>query len=502
MKILILTLSLTLLFIVIFLVYIISKNNCEPYEITTYIKPELGIKSDKYLKNTLKSNKCNYFSVLHSDVLSLEDKQYIIENHINIENDSICDQYCQNIVIQQLYESLLIKKLLENYSITSKITIVYNKIFNAFKNKLNLENPNKYEEILMSWLKTIPYFPSNQKNRNWDMYNTNAIIQRLSGIDHDHTEILLGADFLKELGNYIPVEFKKIRNYSFNNILKRLRGYRTNQKHRRINNDKNSEYIKENQIGILNFNMDELKLSNKYYNPAPWKHPGRSECNINPLQGVYEHSAYKQDVPLECGLSGSVNFWIWTILYAEVNLTIEETLLVILSACIVLGADGGHSINEVLSSSTINAIFWKEYLKYSEDQKFSNYFQSEFAKNMYKITEKINPIGESKNFLEINTKEIGNNIYNNNCKKIEKDNYDDDDKNISEMNCHYLYLSDSKNLSVEEIKRREELESFFSKGRRDYPFAMYSIFLDQLPELNQIRQEVIKELLNYTIKNC
>ena len=121
---------------------------------------------------------------------------------------------------------------------------------------------------------------------------------------------------------------------------------------------------------------------------------------------------------------------------------------------------------------------------------------------MYKVTEKINPIGESKNFLEINREEIGNNIYNNNCRKIEKGNYDEDDKNIPEMNCHYLYLSDSKKLSVEEIKRREELESFFSKGRRDYPFAMYSIFLDQLPELNLIRQEVIKELLNYTIKNC
>ena len=308
--------------------------------------------------------------------------------------------------------------------------------------------------------------------------------------------------FLKELGNYIPTELKKMRNYSFNNILKRLRGYRTNQKHRRVKNDKNSEYIKENQIGILNFNLDELKLSSKYYNPTPWKHPGRSECNINPLQGVYEHTAYNYDVPLECGLSGSVNFWLWTILYSEVDLNVEETLLVILSACIVLGADGGHSINEVLSSSTINAIFWKKYLKYSGDQKFSNYFQSEFAKNMYKVTEKINPIGESKNFLEINTEEIGNNIYNNNCRKIAKDNYDDDDKNISEMNCHYLYFPDSKNLSVEEIKRREELESFFSKGRRDYPFAMYSIFLDQLQKLNLIRQEVIKELLNYTIKNC
>ena len=50
--------------------------------------------------------------------------------------------------------------------------------------------------------------------------------------DFDPTTILLSADFLKILNGALPLEFSAIRDYMFNNILKRARGYRTNSKNR------------------------------------------------------------------------------------------------------------------------------------------------------------------------------------------------------------------------------------------------------------------------------
>lgn len=477
-----------ILFFIIFLMYNFNK---ESYKITPYVQPDLGHgkSPEEGVQELIDQHSCNYSKDLLAEELSQSEKQNIIENHIVRYNEQKCDKDCDNVYIQQLYESYLIKMILEDYTLTSEIMSVYNKVFNSMKKKINKNEPGKYQQIIKDWVETEDvYFPVSQQHRDWSKYGNPYIMQHLSGIDHDYTEILLGGNFMKELSHYLPEDLTTMRDYSFNNILKRMRGYRTNQKNRTVSGDKNTPFISENQVGIVNFDFPDLELKGGYYQPKDWKHPGRSQCDTNPLQGTYQHQVLKHTVPLECGISGSTNFWLWTVLYSEVELTIEETLLLVLSAFTVLGADGGHSLNEVLASATINSMFWHYYVIYSKDQSLSKYFKSSFAKNLYKITKDINPLGKS-DYIDIDEAEVANHIYNDSCKDSPK-------------SCRYFFSPDKSKLSEEEIRKREELESFFTQDRRCFPFAQYKTFLDQLPQLNEIRSNVILNLTQYVKKYC
>ena len=87
--------------------------------------------------------------------------------------------------------------------------------------------------MIAYWDDNGPMFPVNQKDRNWSNNNSmqtfengNSInpylLRQITGVsDFDPTTILLSADFLKILNGALPLEFSAIRDYMFNNILKR-----------------------------------------------------------------------------------------------------------------------------------------------------------------------------------------------------------------------------------------------------------------------------------------
>lgn len=446
-------------------------------------------------------DQCGFSNVLRNT--SLKEAQYIIENHLNEKAESQgskCDVDCDNVFMQELYESYLVKYMLQDENLQTKLISIYKKIYDAMRNKLG---DSTYKEVIKKWEEQNPggegLFNVNQRFRNWSDNNrmirfSNGnrvnpyVLRQLTGVsDFDPTTILLSSDFLKKLSSSVPVEFAGMRDYMFNNILKRARGYRTNSKNRIQPGTKKKDKIlvKEKQIGITDFDLDDLILQkNTYYNPQPFVHPGRSQCNTVPLQGMYEHEAERLNIPIKCGISGSTNFWIWTALYSGVNLSLEETRLFLLSAFIVLNADGGHSLMEVLSSATMSSIFWKDYLTVSKDRMLEKYIiGSNFARNMYEITKNINPLGK-RAILTIDKSKVAEDMFN--------------------SRSVFTGYDDLKTVVPGEAELRMKVESYFlqDNNRADLPFGAYTTFLDQIPEISGVREKTVQTLKSYVKKYC
>lgn len=429
-------------------------------------KPRLGLNADN------SSEQCSFMSSLVSGDF-LDEAMKPIENHdprcTGNACQAVCDKDCDNLFISELYESYLIKFSLESAALTNEILRIYRKIFDKFDRQQLL---SAYEH----WLHEPPLFPVNQKERDWSQYRKDVALKNIIGISHDPTNVLLGGDFLKQLQYELPDDFKAKRDYMFNSVLKKARGYRTNSK-------KGREGLTEAQIGITSFDLADLKLKPEYYETTKWMHPGRSQCDTAPLQGMYQNEAFKKFIPLKCGISGSTNFWIWTALYSGVNLTPEEMRLFVLSAYIVLGADGGHSLMEVLSSATMSAIYMKHYATYSDDLTLTPYIRnSNFARNLYEITKDINPIGNGE-MQCIDFDEIAQQVY---------------------LGIRYQPFNDTKNPNKTEISHRKQIEAFFLRENSRFakPFGDYGAFLDKIPQLDKVRRKVAKKLKQYVHDYC
>jgi len=462
-----------------------SKSKCESeltYPITNLSDIDIPT-MDK--KGTTK--KSEYCYILHSNI-SFSDKRELFCNHNNstIFDSPICDIQCHNVFLQQLYESFFAKYSLEDIKITYDIVLVHRKIFDGFDKSVLLKEYKKWADA------ETPYFPVNQKNRNWSKYRKNDILMNITGLSHDPTTILLSGGLLKQLNYALPVSFTTIRDYVFNNILKRLRGYRTNsQETRQISATK--------QVGIPNFDYDALQFAHSWYKRLAWNHPGRVQCGTIPFQGMYEHSAYKKSIPIECGISGSTNFWIWTALYTKVNLDLTETRMLIFSAFLVLCADGGHSLSEVLSSCVLTSIYWKYYSRFSKDRTLVEYIDgSSFASNLYEVCKDINPIGNEK-FICIDWNDVADKIYNTKCTTG-----CDDKQCPTDKNCIFPTFND-KATPIDKLKTRQMLEAFFlmENNRNKKSFGSYTTFLDQLPKnIDDISNNALHRVIDYTNEFC
>ena len=460
-----------------------------PYLIsnTRVPQPDLEGPPKPGLQNRIK--RCYYYHVLKSSTLSAQKKQEIIEKHLIDavqfpSSQRTCDQDCHDVFLQQLYESYLIKDALEDFTVSTFLLTAFHKVFMAMRRKLNAQTPGLYDRVLREWIANTQhvFFPVSQQNRDWSLYKNPYMIANLAGVEHDPTEILLAGNFLKALNFFLPPDLVRVRDYAFNNLLKRVRGYRTNQFQRNK---------QEAQSGIVNFDFSDLVLPHPYYPVKPWRHPGRSQCDTEYLQGTYQHEALERAIPLECGVSGSTNFWLWTILWSEAELSFEEAHMLVFSAFLILGADGGHSLNEVLSTATITADFWKEYETYSSDKTFAKLFSSPFAKQLFRMTENINPIG-SKAFITIDPKVIGKKIYTTACYAQPE----------NAKVCPYVFQNDTQTPTKKEIELRQQIEAFFTLHRRNKPFGDYAVLLDQIPFLAPIRQSSMRQMQNYIRRYC
>jgi hypothetical protein len=441
------------------------------------------------IQQTISPDDCSYSYAL--DKTPGHARQIIENHHIGrlASDKEPCDVDCKNITISHLWESLFIKRCLEDPALSARIVNVHRKIFAKFAERF----PDDYNLAMKNWLVADSKFPVNQKDRDWSAATNpssathNFVLQDIAGINHDPTSVVLSADFLKYLAFHLVEEpVKTIRNEYNKNIQNRVRGFRTNQGGRFDADEK--DYIKESQSGIANFDIGILDLDGRYFNTTPWLHWGRSACDTSVKQGAYQFSVGRLAVPEVCGLSGSTNFWVWTALAAKVDLTEDEVRLLLLSAYLTLGSDGGHSLMEVLSSATVTAMYWRFYTTHSTKKDLIPYFtEANFAQNLYNVTKGINPIGtigekmsteeieESKRMMFLNTEDEG---------------------------LYYTETFGQTTGNPKDALRRKRLEHVFSHDRRHLPFANYGGFFDRISGLSRIRKETIEDLKQYKEKYC
>jgi hypothetical protein len=161
--------------------------------------------------------------------------------------------------------------------------------------------------------------------------------------------------------------------------------------------------ITNDQVGITNIQSSYLKrkvisLSESDTNIKEWIHPGRVQCRV-PYYGKYgklikEYRINnKYEASLQCGISGSVNFCIYMYLYSLTisNITSntdDDIINIILSSLIVLLADGGHNIREVILGITLSAIILKLILDTLKEELILEYG------NNFNLTKDYNVIEE------------------------------------------------------------------------------------------------------------
>lgn len=423
-----------------------------------------------------------------------------------------CTFNCNNITMQELWESFFIKACLEDPILTTSIINVNRKIFKALETKM----PDQYKKLVDQWLRKESIFPVNQKDREWDL-GLKYMLMDYVGIDHDPTSVPLSGDFMKFLAeNIVDPLVKFERDSYYNEVIQPLNGFR------RIvfrKNPDSGDNIKETQVGLAKFDFDRLTLDGRYYQSKPWVHPGMSRCDLSSDQSYEVMSAYQREVdrlsiPMACGISGSTNYWLWTGLFAQVDFTVEEMCLFILSAYLTLGSDGGHTLLEVLSSATLLAIYWKSYLNHfsiskgekplpsyvleldwksnleggilpdereGNDARLMPYLrESTFAETLFEVTKNINPIGTPVNQLdaEIESTDTAHMLFTEGWEK---------------------YL---QGIDFPKVRKRGRLERFFGRGRFELPFARYQDFFNFMPKLNRIRKKVVEQLQEYVNETC
>lgn len=101
----------------------------------------------------------------------------------------------------------------------------------------------------------------------------------------------------------------------------------------------------------------------------PWLHPGTEQCYV-PYFGGYGRmiKKYRDDKnpainmysSLQCGMSGSVNYFLYFYLLSNSNIdekmSIQSISMLILVMLLQLAGDGGHNIREIIFGLTSNAI--------------------------------------------------------------------------------------------------------------------------------------------------
>jgi hypothetical protein len=349
---------------------------------------------------------CSYSSLLtaasHQDPSTWDSFFSIIENHefyhpnlirTGEELDSRpCPNKCNNKSINSIYESLIVKHLLKNEDATKKMASVMKKVLQSLSEKMGNDGFS-FQESISNWIPIDDIFPVIQKK---------TILYPFSEKDQDFKRILLNLDSPLLQFDYFMSIYKakrngfyiKSRNRFFNQIGRRLRGYRSNKEEDR------SEF--NSQIGIAKFDSPLLEASpNEGY--SSWKHWGRHNCIVDEKKSIYSRSATQFGIPLACGLSGTTNIALWGLLSNQVDLTVEEFRVFLLTIWTILCADGGHSLQEVLSMSKILSIYLGEFM--IEHPELQDRFSLKTIQSLEKVTQGIRPLGPTGPKIELDHEE-------------------------------------------------------------------------------------------------
>jgi hypothetical protein len=266
---------------------------------------------------------------------------------------------CSDDSIYRVYESLLVKSAFRNVEFSREIFSLYKRVIEQMQNNSRLTRPNGSGEQVHSidlWnleQNTLP-LPVTQKQSRQQTKLNDLLMPHLVGTDFvlalDY--ILYNAKGLDGIG--MDPYLRELRDLIFNQKIKVIRGTRKDQLPvRRL----------RSQFGIANHDVPALE----YAGAQPWPHWGRDICQLSFFApGTYNYYADLAGVPIVCGVSGTSSMALWGILASGVTFSVDEWRLLIFSIWVGMCLDGGHSLQEVLSSMKVNADFFFERMNDSQ----------------------------------------------------------------------------------------------------------------------------------------
>ncbi len=395
---------------------------------------------------------------------------------------------CNNLSINAIYESALSKNILFNNSLKKQMSTVLRKVIAGIKTTMGA---NEFENSFRTWAEyTDPSseFPVAQKlkiaadllPRHSD--RTAALKFAIESRNNPNPALQLdyiafNAKSKDHIG--IPSLFLEQRDYFFNAIVRRLRGYRGNK----------PQATDRYQYGIAPFDVPFLEME-KTENSYPWRHWGRDSCVNKPDSSLYARAVTERDIPLTCGISGTTNLFIWSVFAYKVELTREETLLLLLSIWSTLCADGGHSLQEVLTSSKLITSYMKNLVLSNETIKDQISLQT--LENLVEVTNDIQAIPQPKstNRNPIDLAQL---------KVIVQDK-------IYSKTYSTIQLLKGSEVPDETPDLQRELEAYFSNDNEEKEFGTYwsSFFrkFQQNTAFQKERSRSQKELESYAHENC
>lgn len=281
-------------------------------------------------------------------------------------------------------------------------------------------------------------------------------------------------------------EYFTERDYYFNSIGKRMRGYRKNR-----NPKKRTLYY-----GISIYDIPELKAPKK---SVPWRNWGRDSCIVEQNKNFYGKSVYQLSIPLRCSVSGTTNLALWPIYTYGLKLNEDDLKYFILAVWATLSLDTGHTLQEVLSSVKISAIYLKELIKYNDKNyiNIKNSMPKNTLRNMVKVVQNIRPLGNSDETVDRNRMmKIRNKIYAYNSSN-------------SRMYTEIFNENPDYEKDKKEMKDRSDLEYYFNnydllKSNRSKFGAYYDGFFRKISDDNfiEIRKKSQEQLKKYFKRDC
>ncbi|APJ03710.1 hypothetical protein [Silvanigrella aquatica] len=427
-----------------------------------------------YLTKSVENSTCYYSSNMskilnenkqNSSQASNEEKFFqTIENHLFFNEISAGNESCKNVCtdesINRIYESLIALKVNQNKELSKKFSDIFKKIFTSMKNILGKHD---FDASVESWANLNDSkitFPSLQRQQYFPHATSALPTKQIAykyaiGLSQDNFNnknplpdpalqldyFLFNAKANDNIGleKNLPL-FKKEREYYYNALLRRFRGFR----------DSKTPSNKTLYYGISKFDISELKAKDK---SVSWQNWSRDSCVLEPLGTTYGQTVAKFKMPFACGISGTTNLIIWSLIAFGTDLNEEEMRLFLLSIWSTLSVDTGHSLQEVLTATKLNAIYLRGIIENKNDN--YEYFRKKISiktlESIEKVTQSIRPLSD----VTLQSSKL------NNMTDINKRIYNifNGDRYYSVISCDPFSI----NLTDKEKQSIKELEYYFNQ---------------------------------------
>ena len=268
-----------------------------------------------------------------------------------IESNTPCAKECLSPALNAIYESFLAKKVIEfeRTHAGRNIAPIFTKIMNKLSEHYGADEEERYKD---GWSKSPlnSLYPVAQKSlKTSDQIKSHLLAKDDIPLLFDYYigsygmhRPLLATTTLLPFGVSLDASLKELQDHCYKGEIERARGSKIPVDPATVRETR--------QVGIAK----GVEVPGLVLDPAhkPWKHSGES-LSLTDGSSSYMTQAKLRQIPIACGVSGTTNIALWSLFSLNIDVTPKELRAYLLANWANLCADGGHSLQEVLSATQI-----------------------------------------------------------------------------------------------------------------------------------------------------